>query len=383
MDLRSLLEGVKGSGGGASLLAVLTVFVQEAGVPLPLPVGGVLLYLGYRATAQPLILLAITVLIIELATVLGASAKYWIGLKGGRPLLHSYGRYVRLREERLRQTERQFRDHGTRTVLLGRVLPGITMIMPLAAGALGMPYRRFLPAMATGSGINIVVFIMLGFWAGQSVIGHLLQVGLSLRVLTTLALLAAVIGAVVVLRRRSLVREPRDVAKDNTISLLERALIAGVIAMFEMGIGVNLVLYFMTAFGLLEPQRALLRFLELTSRLAGGGPAALAAVIVLFVAGGVVWSLLYTLAAKPYLPGPAAVRGLLFSALPFVTSMGVLSALGFGPLGLGLGAGLIPFVGELTRCALFGVGLGTAEEMVRHATGASIQSRLARPAAAS
>lgn len=383
MDLRSLLEGVKGSGGGASLLAVLTVFVQEAGVPLPLPVGGVLLYLGYRATAQPLILLAITVLIIELATVLGASAKYWIGLKGGRPLLHSYGRYVRLREERLRQTERQFRDHGTRTVLLGRVLPGITMIMPLAAGALGMPYRRFLPAMATGSGINIVVFIMLGFWAGQSVIGHLLQVGLSLRVLTTLALLAAVIGAVVVLRRRSLVREPRDVAKDNTISLLERALIAGVIAMFEMGIGVNLVLYFMTAFGLLEPQRALLRFLELTSRLAGGGPAALAAVIVLFVAGGVVWSLLYTLAAKPYLPGPAAVRGLLFSALPFVTSMGLLSALGFGPLGLGLGAGLIPFVGELTRCALFGVGLGTAEEMVRHATGASIQSRLARPAAAS
>lgn len=383
MDLGSLLAGVKASGGGASLLAVLTVFVQEAGVPLPLPVGGVLLYLGYRATAQPLILLAITVLIIELATVLGASAKYWIGLKGGRPLLHSYGRYVRLREERLRQTERQFRDHGTRTVLLGRVLPGITMIMPLAAGALGMPYRRFLPAMATGSGINIVVFIMLGFWAGQSVIGHLLQVGLSLRVLTTLALLAAVIGAVVVLRRRSLVREPRDVAKDNTISLLERALIAGVIAMFEMGIGVNLVLYFMTAFGLLEPQRALLRFLELTSRLAGGGPAALAAVIVLFVAGGVVWSLLYTLAGKPYLPGPAAVRGLLFSALPFVTSMGVLSALGFGPLGLGLGAGLIPFVGELTRCALFGVGLGTAEEMVRHATGASIQSRLARPAAAS
>jgi membrane protein DedA with SNARE-associated domain len=383
VDLGSLLEGVKGSGGGASLLAVLTVFVQEAGVPLPLPVGGVLLYLGYRATAQPLILLAVTVLIIELATVLGASAKYWIGLKGGRPLLHSYGRYVRLREERLRQTERQFRDHGTRTVLLGRVLPGITMIMPLAAGALGMPYRRFLPAMATGSGINIVVFIMLGFWAGQSVIGRLLQVGLSLRVLTTLALLAAVIGAVVVLRRRSLARETRAVAKDNTISLLERALIAGVIAMFEMGIGVNLVLYVMTAVGLLEPQRALLRFLELTSRLAGGGPAALAAVIVLFVAGGVVWSLLYTLAAKPYLPGPAAVRGLLFSALPFVTSMGLLSALGFGPLGLGLGAGLIPFAGELTRCALFGVGLGTAEEMVRHATGAGIQSRVASPAAAS
>ena len=383
MDLGSLLAGVKASGGGASLLAVLTVFVQEAGVPLPLPIGGVLLYLGYRATTQPLVLLAVTVLIIELATVLGASAKYWIGLKGGRPLLLSYGRYVRLKEERLQHTERRFRDHGTRTVLLGRVVPGITMIMPLAAGALGMPYRRFLPAMATGSGINIVVFIMLGFWAGQSVIGRLLEVGLSLRVVTTLALLGAVIGAVVVLRRRSQVREPRAIAEDSPISLLERALIAGVIAMFEMGISVNLVLYFMTAVGLLEPQRALLHFLELTSRLAGGGPGALAGVIVLFVAGGVVWSLLYTLVAKRYLPGPAALRCLQFSALPFVTSMGLLSALGFGPLGLGLGAGLIPFAGELTRCALFGVGLGTAEAMVRHATGASTQSRVVSSAAAS
>jgi len=383
VDLGSLLESVKGSGGSANLLAALTVFVQEAGVPLPLPIGGVLLYLGYRATAQPLVLLGLTVLIIELATVLGASAKYWIGLKGGRPLLHSYGRYVRLKEERLQHTERQFRDHGTRTVLLGRALPGITMIMPLAAGALGMPYRRFLPAMATGSGINIVVFVMLGFWAGQSVIVRLLQVGLSLRMLTTLALLAALIGAVVVLRRRSLDGEPRAVAQESPIGLLERALIAGVIAMFEMGIGVNLVLYFMTAVGLLEPQRALLHFIELTSRLAGGGPGALAAVIVLFVAGGVVWSLLYTLAARRYLLGPAPVRGLLFSAVPFVASMGLLSALGFGPLGLALGAGLIPFAGELTRCALFGVGLGTAEEMVRQASSASTQSRVVSPAAAS
>ena len=187
----------------------------------------------------------------------------------------------------------------------------------------------------------------------------------------------------VVLRRRSLLREPRTVARDSPIGLLERALIAGVIAMFEMGIGVNLVLYFLTAVGLLEPQRALLHFLEVTSRLAGGGPGALAAVILLFVAGGVVWSLLYTLAARRYLPGPAPVRGLLFSALPFMTSMGLLSALGFGPLGLALGAGLIPFAGELTRCALFGVGLGTAEEMVRHASGTSTQSRVVSPAAAS
>jgi len=383
VDLGSLLEGFRGLGGGASLLAVLTVFVQEAGVPLPLPIGGVLLYLGYRATSQPLVLLGLTVLMLELATVLGASAKYWIGLKGGRPLLHSYGHFVRLKEERLQLTERRFRDHGARTVLLGRTLPGITMIMPLAAGALGMPYRRFLPAMATGSGINILVFVMLGFWAGQSVIGRLLQVGLSLRVLTTVALVVAVTGTVVGLRRRGLLYEPRPAAEHARIGLLERALISGVVAMFEMGLGINLLLYFVTAVGLLEPERALLHFVQLTSRLAGGSPGALAALVVLFVAGGVMWSLLYTFTVKRHLPGPAAVRGLLFSAVPFVASMGLLWALGFGPLGLALGAGLIPFAGELTRCALFGIGLGTAEELVRQASGAGAHRHPVSAAAAS
>ena len=51
--------------------------------------------------------------------------------------------------------------------------------------------------------------------------------------------------------------------------------------------------------------------------------------------------------------------------------MGLLAAVGFGPLGLGLGADLITCAGELTRCGLFGAGLGAAEQMVRDASGAA------------
>ncbi len=379
MDLASLMRSVEGSTGGAALPAALAIFVQEAGVPLPLPVGGLLLVLGYQSNSRPMVLLASTILLVELATVLGGSVKYWFGLKGGRPLLYSYGRYVRLEAKRLRRSERAFSEHGTRTVVLGRVVPGLSMIMPLAAGALGMPYRRFLPAMAAGSGVNIVVFTMVGFWAGQSVIARLVRLGLSIRVIATLALLVVAAGVVVVLRRRSLARGQVAIATDRVIGSGERALIAGLIAMFEMGVGINLVVYVMAVVGLLEPQRALLRFLELSARLAGGGVEALVALIVIFVAGGVVWSLLYTVVAVRFLPGPAAIRGLLFSAAPFAASMGLLWLLGFGPLGLGLGAGLVPFAGELTRCALFGMGLSTAEEMVRGAAGVLPGQPVAKP----
>jgi len=184
------------------------------------------------------------------------------------------------------------------------------------------------------------------------------------RIAATVALMVALGAAVAVLRRRGALQR-RLAGAGGGMRPVERALVAGLLAMFEMGVGINLVLYAVAIAGLLQPERALVRFLDLMARLAGDGPDVLVALIALFVAGGVAWSLLYTVVAVRYLPGPAAVRGLLFAAAPFATSMALLAALGFGPLGLGLGAGLIPFAGELTRCALFGVGLGTAEGVLR------------------
>jgi hypothetical protein len=62
------------------------------------------------------------------------------------------------------------------------------------------------------------------------------------------------------------------------------------------------------------------------------------------------------------------LEGLLFAILPFLISVLVLLPLmGAGPLGLGLGAGLVPAAGELLRNALFGVGLGTTHALMRRA----------------
>jgi hypothetical protein len=92
--------------------------------------------------------------------------------------------------------------------------------------------------------------------------------------------------------------------------------------------------------------------------------AALLLAIVLF--GGLVWGVVYSHLAVPLLRIPAWLRGLTFSTLPLAFSTLVLMPLlGAGPLGLGLGVGLLPFAGEAVRNALFGVGLAASYSLFR------------------
>ncbi len=73
----------------------LWLFIEETGVPLPLPGDLAILLAGYRA-AQGKMDPLWALLLLEVATLLGGSVLYWLGARGGRPLLRRYGRYVGL-----------------------------------------------------------------------------------------------------------------------------------------------------------------------------------------------------------------------------------------------------------------------------------------------
>ncbi|HEV8636574.1 MAG TPA: DUF6789 family protein [Chloroflexota bacterium] len=64
-------------------------------------------------------------------------------------------------------------------------------------------------------------------------------------------------------------------------------------------------------------------------------------------------------AVVPRLSGPGWRRGVFFALAPWTLSVGVLlPALGGGPFGLGLGAGLLPAVGNLVAHVVYGAALG-------------------------
>src|SRR4051794_36168299 len=99
-------------------LAIFLVFLlEEAGLPLPLPGDLALIWAGYRVASGQSSFLAV-LLAVELATMVGASVLYWLGLRGGRPLIVRYGRFLHIDSARLARTEAWIGRHAMLTVLL-------------------------------------------------------------------------------------------------------------------------------------------------------------------------------------------------------------------------------------------------------------------------
>lgn len=75
------------------------LLLEESGIPLLVPGDGIMIYAGYRASLGNMNFV-LAYLIMEAATLIGASCLYYIGMRAGRPLVLGYGRFVHVDEER-------------------------------------------------------------------------------------------------------------------------------------------------------------------------------------------------------------------------------------------------------------------------------------------
>ncbi|MGE3913606.1 MAG: hypothetical protein AB7K36_29930 [Chloroflexota bacterium] len=79
----------------------------------------------------------------------------------------------------------------------------------------------------------------------------------------------------------------------------------------------------------------------------------------IYLLGGLVWAILYTVVAEPRLVGPGWLRGLVFAAVPTVFSVIVfLPLVGGGVFGIAFDAGPLPMLGNFILHAVYGVVLG-------------------------
>jgi membrane protein DedA with SNARE-associated domain len=140
------------------------VFVEEAGVPLPVP-GDLFIaaagFLAYRGEASGPAVVAI----VAAATVLGASVLFTLARRGGRPLLQRYARRFGYTEERERRVERWLTRRGAAAVILGRLVPGLRIVMTVVAGALGMGRATFV----AGTVVAGALWGTIWFWIGWGV----------------------------------------------------------------------------------------------------------------------------------------------------------------------------------------------------------------------
>jgi membrane protein DedA with SNARE-associated domain len=306
--------------------------------------------------------------LLEAATLLGGSFLYWLGARGGRPLLQRYGRYVRLDRAKLDRTEAWLQRRPGVAIAVGRMTPGLRNLTVLAAGVFAVPYRTFLPAFALGSFVYILFFFTLGLWAGPQGLETIGAVRISIRLIVTTILFIGLGAFLTVMYRRAAVvrRLAREPAPE--IRKLETSAMAGFLATLLMGMGLNVVFYILAALDIGPPERALVRFFDQGAlRFADGNGVRFAVIVITIVfVSELLWAVVYAHLPSPLLRIPPWLRGLSFSILPLSFSvLVVLPGLGAGPLGLGLGAGLVPFAGEMFRNVLFGVGLAASYSLLR------------------
>ena len=332
--------------------AFVLLLLEEAGVP-PLIPGDLLMILvgAHAATGKFSLLLALAAL--QVATLLGGSVLYFVSAWGGHDLVYRLGRYIGATPQRLDTIAYSLDRHGFRAIVLGRLVTSLCILTGVACGVLGFPYRRYLPALAIGGFLHLLIFVMVGYIFGPSVLTVAAQLHLPFEMLASLVLF---IGLTVWMVRAARAEWPQPASPRSVGERLHAGILAGVFGAILSTLLVNVLIYL---FGLLHydaPSQAL----EASGLLGNdSSPTLMMLIGPAFVILPTIWGAVYAVWPVCVLPGPSWLRGALFASVPLAFSLLViLPLIGAGPLGIRLEAGPIPALGEAVRHLAYGLTLG-------------------------
>jgi membrane protein DedA with SNARE-associated domain len=181
---------------------ILLGFLEAACVPIPSEVtfgfGGVLAYQGHLNLAQ-------VIIIGSLAELAGSYASYYVGRRGGRPLVHKLGRYVLVTESDVNRAERFLEGRGAWAVSVGRMLPFVRAFTSIVAGLVRLPAIRFGILSLIGTVIYASALASIGYGVGSA--WDSVNKGLTVAGYVLFALIVVVIAGFVAYRLRQFRRE--------------------------------------------------------------------------------------------------------------------------------------------------------------------------------
>ena len=167
------------------------MLLESAGLPLP---GETITLLGgYAAGSGQLNGLGV-VGAAATGAMLGDTLGYWIGRRVGWAFLLRVGRLVRQSPEQLERQRLRFLRHAGKSVFLGRFVAVLRVLAGPMAGAVGMPYRRFLLCNAAGAVLWASTMVGLAWLGGrwiplERMLRGLVEFGLGLLLLAVLIVL--------------------------------------------------------------------------------------------------------------------------------------------------------------------------------------------------
>jgi membrane protein DedA with SNARE-associated domain len=148
---------------------VLLMTIESACIPLPseliMPLAGWMLIEEPGLSAWFLVLAGFCG---GIGNVFGSLIAYWVGAKGGIPLLRRWGKYILITDHDLDRANHWFSKYGDWITFIARFVPAIRTFISLPAGIARMPLWRFSFYAFIGSFIWSIALAYGGYVLGQN-----------------------------------------------------------------------------------------------------------------------------------------------------------------------------------------------------------------------
>ncbi len=140
------------------------VLLESLGIPLP---GEIALVTAAAYASLGHISIVIVIILAALSAIVGGVLGYWIGIKGGLPLVVRYGGYIGVRKSHIERTHAFFERNGAKTILFGRFIAILRTWAAVVAGAACMSFTKFVSYTTIGSIAWAIIFGSLGYYFGR------------------------------------------------------------------------------------------------------------------------------------------------------------------------------------------------------------------------
>jgi membrane protein DedA with SNARE-associated domain len=143
---------------------LLLVLLESLGIPLP---GEIALVTAAAYASLGHISIYVVIILAAIGAIVGGVLGYWIGIKGGLPLLAHYGGYIGVRRSHIDRAHAFFEKNGAKTILFGRFIAILRTWAAIIAGTACMSFATFVTYNTIGSVVWAIVFGWLGYYFGR------------------------------------------------------------------------------------------------------------------------------------------------------------------------------------------------------------------------
>ena len=145
----------------------ILIFIQEIGIPNPVPNEIVLLFSGYLSFVH-LLNLPITIVVAVLSDLSATFILYFVFFYFGNSILKNKPSWVPLSVSRLKNIEKNVNDKGLIFIFIGRMTPIIRGYVTVISGLLQIRPKSFLPITIISTLLWCIICIIAGYFLGPS-----------------------------------------------------------------------------------------------------------------------------------------------------------------------------------------------------------------------